>query len=102
MPVTVKTYGSKVLKELLDGFESGVNDSAKDVYVAAQNLIEVDTGKSKREMKVIPAKKDGDEMFSMVVVPVEYAIYSELRSKAMRRALASAGKSSLRNFENKI
>jgi hypothetical protein len=102
MPVEIKWFGDKVLKDSMMALSSGVNDSNKGVYDGWQKTIDVDTGRSKSEMKIIAAKVDGDETFGMVVVPTPYAVFNELDSSAGRRAMMANETKSLKNFEGRL
>lgn len=102
MPVEIRWHGDKVIRDTVKALGSGVDDSTKQIYDDWQKTISVDTGRSKAEMLIVPAKEDGDEVFSMVLVPVSYAVFNELETKAGRRAMMKNEKSSLRNFKGRL
>lgn len=102
MPVTYKTYGAQAIREMEAAILKATNKSGSQVLKTLKSTIDVDTGRSKREAYVSDAKIDGDEIVVFVGVPTPYAIFQELRKKALRRALASNGTISLKNFENII
>lgn len=98
----VKWFGDKVEKDIVSALAGGVSMSTKAIYDDWQRTIDVDTGASKESMEIVQAKKDGDEIFSMVVVKTSWSVFNELDSKAGRRAMMKNETDSLKNFDGTL
>lgn len=99
---TIKWFGPKVVKDIVSALSVGVSKSTKAIYDDWQRTIDVDTGASKESMEIVQAKRDGDEIFSMVVVKTPWAVFNELDSKAGRRAMMANETDSLKNFDGTL
>ena len=102
MPDSVKWFGDKVEKQIIGALSGGVGKSSGEILADARKDWPVDTGKSRAAMSVSDPKRDGDEVFSAVFVPVDYAVFVELKKKVLRRAMMKNETSTLGNFEGAL
>lgn len=98
----VSWYGDDVKKQIEDALLKGVDDSLDPIARTARANAPVDTGKLKASIKVVRAKQDGGEIFGMVLVDVDYAVFPEVKKPYLRPAMMANENGSLKNFENKL
>jgi len=102
MTVETKWYGNEFLKSLENAFVKGIDDSAKPVLDDAKRFCPRDRGHLVSTGAVKKARRDGDEVYSVVEFSADYAIYVEMKQPFLRRALMANESKSLKNFENKL
>jgi len=95
-------FGDIFEQEVIDALKEAVDESVDQIFADSQATVTVKTGHLKSTGKTLPAKLGQKEVYGRIQYTAKYAVFQELKSKWLRRALIKNEKSSLQNFDGKL
>jgi hypothetical protein len=103
--VIAEWFGSIVEQEIIDSLVEAVEESDDDILRDAVDACPMDTGALAESGQKLPAKVGRKEVYGRVIFGggnIRYAMFPELKSKFLRRALNKNETKSLMHFEGKL
>jgi len=103
--VISKWFGDQIEKEIIDALKEGVDESTEGILKDARANCPRVTGALAESGQRLPAKVGQKEVYGRVIFgggKIQYALWPELKTRYLRRALVANENSSLLNFEGKL